>query len=163
MSEPTYTVILSESERTLLSRALGLFVTKLTNAPIFVEAPSGGTQQARAVLSPPSPPAAAPANSPKPPIEQRARWARDRKGNAIAPREYEIVEVHLSKAERKDLDDGKPRMKVAWPAATKGFVDANCFDDQLFPWLAAATKSAEKTTLYIVHSGKYTNVVGVRA
>ena len=40
-------------------------------------------------------------------------------------------------------------------------MDANCFDSQLFPWLIKQT--GQKTTLYLVKSGEYLNVVGVRA
>src|ERR1700726_922462 len=99
MSEPTYTVILSESERTALAKSLGGLVTKLINAPIFVEAPSGGTQQARAVLSPPTEsPAAAPPSPP--PVELRDRWARDRKGNELPmPEGYVAREVTIWKTE----------------------------------------------------------------
>jgi hypothetical protein len=214
MPEPTYTLTLTESERTALARVLGLFVQKLTSAPVFVEAapavkeywecqcgvrfyayddftrhiatvhlgvmqsskhfygndeaPSGGTAAARAVLSPPtsqrtdqpSPPAVAPSPTP---VEPRDRWARDRKGRETQPSEFNRVDARISKAERADLSDGTPRMKVSWPAPTSGFVSANCFDDRLFPWLAAGAKSGQATTVYIVQAGKYTNVVGVRA
>lgn len=161
MSEPTYTLILTESERTAFAKVLGGLVTKLINAPIFVEAPSGGTAAARAVLSPPQTPAAVAPTAPV--LEQRDRWARDRKGNELPPREYTTVEARISTAERANLSDGTPRMKVSWPAQTKGFVNANCFDDRLFPFLALGSKSGAKTTLYIVQSGKYTNIAGVRA
>ena len=108
----------------------------------------------------PSSPAAAPHTAP---IEQRDRWARDRKGRETQPKEFSPVEARISKAERVDLSDGTPRMKVSWPAPTNGFVSANCFDDRLFPWLAAGAKSGQVTTVYIVQAGKYTNIVGVRA
>ena len=85
MSEPTYTITLTESERTALARVLGLFVAKLTSAPVFIEASDGGTQAARAVLSPPAPasPSAPPSGHVPPTPELRDRWARDRKGNEL--------------------------------------------------------------------------------
>jgi len=150
MSEPTYTLTITETERTLLSRALGLFVTKLTNAPIFVESPSGGTQAAAA--------------NPAPVIEQRDRWARDRRGRELPNPEGSVArQVHLSKTEQKmpRKAGGKPFLKVTWEAHDRGFVDANCFDDQLWPWLI--NQRGKPTTLYLVKSGEYLNVVGVRA
>ena len=162
MPEPTYTVTITESERTLLAKGLGALVTKLINAPIFVESPSGGTQAARAVLSPPSPPAAAPATTP---IEQRDRWARDRKGRELPnPKGCEAAERFISKLEEKPLDDGTPRMLVGWESPTgNGFAQGSCFDPKLFPWLILRQKSGEKTLLHILRKGKYLNVVGVRA
>lgn len=165
MSEPTYTIILTESERTLLAKAFGGLVTKLINAPIFVESASGGTQAARAVLSPPSqssstaPPAVAP-QSPAP-IEQRDRWARDRKGNEVAnPEGSTAREVVIWKTEQK------PKfLKVTWQSQERGYIDANCFDQKLWPWLIKS--QGQKTTLYLVKATKgekqYLNVVGVRA
>jgi hypothetical protein len=160
MPEPTYTITITETERAAYAKVLGGFVTKLVNAPVQVDAASpsasSGTDAARALLSPP---AAAPA----PPIAARDRWARDRKGNETPPKEYQTVEAKIWKVERKDLPDNTPRMRVTWPAPTTGYVDANCFDDRLFPWLSAGASNGQVTTLHIVRSGKYTNVVGVRA
>lgn len=176
MSEPTYTLILTESERTAMAKVLGALVTKLINAPIFVEAPTGGTQAARAVLSPhipqtthqssaDSPSATPPAVTPKPaPIEPRDRWARDRKGNEVPwPTGCEEHEVNVWKTEQKPAkkEGGAPYFKVTWQAAERGYVDANCFDKALFPWLI--NSQGKKTTLYLVKAGQYLNVVGVRA
>lgn len=162
MPEPTYTITITETQRTLLSRALGLFVALLTNAPVFTEAPSGGTAQARAVLAPAQPPAVA---SPAP-IEQRDRWARNKKGVEVPnPAGCETQKVRLWKVVPADVN-GKRRMKVSWyaPAGQKGFVDAACWDEQLFPWLAKCSiESDAPTILYTVRSGNYLNVVGVRA
>lgn len=180
--EPTYTITITETERTALARTLGLLVTKLTSAPVFVEAPSGGTQAARAVLSPPeqrrmgqqkddpaiansaqsSPPAAA--APPAPVIEQRDRWARDRKGKeAPFPEGCVTRQVHLSKTENREprKTGGKPYLKVTWESQDRGFVDANCFDVYLWPSLIQ--QAGKLTTLYLMKSGDYLNVVGVRA
>ena len=158
MSEPTYTITLTETERTLLARALGLFVAKLTNAPVFVEAPSGGTQAARAVLSPPAqtPPTPPAAAAPVPPVpEPRDRWARDRKGSEVSmPEGYAAREVNICKTEQKQprKQGGKPYLKVTWQSEGRGFVDANCFDSQLWPWLIG--QSGRRTTIYIVKVGR---------
>lgn len=40
MSEPTYTISITESERALWAKVMGGFVTKLLNAPVQIEAPS---------------------------------------------------------------------------------------------------------------------------
>jgi hypothetical protein len=164
MSEPTYTITITETERTALAKALGMLTTKLINAPIFVESESGGTHAARSVLSPPQQASPAAAPSPTPVIEVRDRWARDRKGGELPNPEGCVArEVHLSKTEQKQprKTGGKPYLKVTWESSERGFVDANCFDDKLWPWLI--NQRGKRTTLYLVKSGEYLNVVGVRA
>ena len=105
MSEPTYTITLSEAERTAWAKVLGGLVTKLINAPIFVESPTGGTAAARAVLSsPPQDPPPPPSGHvpPPTPLQQRDRWARDRKGNEVPmPDGYAAREVTIWKTEQK--------------------------------------------------------------
>ena len=159
MSEPTYTITMSEAERTAFAKVLGGLVTKLINAPVFVESPSGGTQSARAVLSPPP---QAPAVAPNPaPIELRDRWARDRKGQEVPmPEGYAAREVTIWKAEQKPKKTGTGNfLNVTWQSHDRGYFDAKCFDSALFPWLQAGNK----TTIYLVKSGQYLNIVGVRA
>ena len=72
-------------------------------------------------------------------------------------------EVNLSKTEQKKprKEGGKEYLKVTWESDTRGFVDANCFDNKLWPWLI--NQQGKKTTLYLMKSGEYLNVVGVRA
>ena len=172
MSEPTYTLTISESERTAMAKVLGGLVTKLINAPIFVESPTGGTAAARAVLSSPPPTSQADELPPSPPSghvppqtpQQRDRWARDRKGNEVPmPDGYAAREVTIWKTEQKPAkkEGGKPFLKVTWQSQDRGYVDANCFDSQLFPWLIK--QQGQRTTIYLVKSGQYLNVVGVRA
>jgi len=168
MSEPTYTIALTESERTAMARVLGALVTKLINAPLQIDEAANG-----AVLSPPpqNPPVASPAAAQPTTPELRDRWARDRKGNEVpwptgpTGEPCEEREVHLWKAEivkRKDASK-TAFMKLAWDSpARKGSVDASCFDPNLFPWLLAALK-ASTVTLYVVRNGEYLNVVGERA
>ena len=101
---------------------------------------------------------------PTPPIALRDRWARDRKGNELPnPEGCVPYHVRIWKTERKDLSDGRPRLKVSWQTpSARDFIDANCFDEKLFPWIAAQSKEPT-ALLYVVKSGKYLNVVGVRA
>lgn len=172
MSEPTYTITLTESERAAMAKAIGGLVTKLINAPALIDSPSAGASTppaaanshptgsavARAILSPP---AAAPAAIP---IEQRDRWARDRKGHEVPwPTGCQEREVAIWKTEQT------PKyLKVTWQAAgpnAHGYVDANCFDQKLWPWLTKAHAEGTTATLYIVPAkeGKYLNIVGIRA
>ncbi len=164
MPEPTYTLTLTESERTAMAKVLGGLVTKLINAPIFVEAPTGGTQQARAVLAPPQVSPTSPSGHVPPLLpEPRDRWARDRKGNELPNPEGCVArEITIWKTEQKTgkKANAKPFLKVTWQSQDRGYVDANCFDSQLFPWLI--NSQGKKTTLYLVKSGEYLNVVGVR-
>src|SRR5208337_2208168 len=163
VAEISYTITLTEAERTAMAKVLGAFVTKLINAPVFVEATSGGTAQARAVLSPPpTPPAAAPTPAP---VEPRDRRARDKKGNELAhPEDCVSHEILISKAELQkpyNKPDGKQFLKVTWQSTERGYVAARCFDTQLFPWIIG--QIGKKMTLYFVKSGEYLNIVGVRA
>lgn len=180
MPEPTYSFTLTESERTAFAKVLGGLVSKLINAPVQLDSSQSsytsytsqslpparpadptGTDSARAILSPPA--AAQPA-PPTTPIELRDRWARDRKGNELPnPDGCEAVTARIWKVERKDLSDGRARLRVTWYAPSgSGYVDANCFDDKLFPWIAAQSKEPT-ALLYVVKNGKYLNVAGVRA
>lgn len=168
MSEPTYTITLSESERTAMAKVLGALVTKFINAPLAIEAPPSGagphptaatpsgTSAARAILSPPA------VASVTPPIEQRDRWARDRKGNELAnPAEAYPADVHVWKTEQR-----QKFLKVSWQSSSgNGFCDGNCFDTQLWPWLIKTAKEGhgERIRLYLVRKGAYLNIVGLRA
>ena len=171
MSEPTYTLTLTESERTALAKVLGSLVTKLINAPIFVESPTGGTAAARAVLSsPPQDSPALPSGHVPPPLPQaRDRWASDRK--IKAPQDAGIFwaqqnavarEVTIWKTEQKPKKTGTGNfLNVTWQSHDRRYIDAKCFDSALFPWLIQQT--GNKTTIYLVKSGQYLNIVGVRA
>lgn len=165
MSEPTYTITLTESERAALAAALGTFVRKLTDCRVQIEAPTGGTHAARALLSPSTaPPAAASASSAclQPstaiPIVQRDRWARDRKGNEVpSPEGAYPADVHVWKTQQTETF-----LKVTWQATTgQGYADGNCFDSQLWPWLIKS--AGQRTRLYLRPKGKYLNIVGLRA
>jgi hypothetical protein len=165
VSEPTYTITINEAERASLAYTLSLLVAKLTNAKIEIDSPYGETRAARTVPSPQRTPAAAAPIVPV--VEQRDRWARDRRGKELPhPEGCATREVLIWKTEQKTAKGkgGKPGMaflKVTWESQDRGHVDANCFDSQLFPWLI--NQSGKRTTLYLVKSGDYLNVVGVRA
>ena len=160
MIEPTYTLTLTESERTGLARALGLLVTKLVNAPVFVEAQPASGIIAPAQDSPSAPPAAA---SRPTPTDARDRWARDRKGNELPnPDGCSTHEVDIWKTENKTGKNGQ-FLKITWQAKDRGYVDASCFDQKLIPWIVARHEQRLRTVLHLVQSGKYLNVVGVRA
>lgn len=156
MPDPTYTITLTESERTALAAALGTFVSKLTNCRVQLEAPGNGTP--RAPLSPSTAPpavAAAPA-----PIVQRDRWAKDRKGNELAnPEGCYPADVYLWKTEQT------PKwLSVAWQTSTgQGHGDAKCFDRDLWPWILQSKAIGDRVRLYILRKGNYSNIVGIRA
>ena len=193
MSEPTYTFTITEHERTAIAKVLGGLVTKLLAAPVQIEnrpgampempctrcgapihdgkcavcgtppAPTSGTDQARAILSPP---AAAQSKPTASPIALRDRWARDRHGVELPePEGYEVVEVNLWKSEQKkprNKPDAKPFLKVTWQAPNgSGYVDANCFDEKLWPWVIS--QQGKKARVYVVRNGAYLNLVGLRA
>lgn len=152
MSGPTYSITMTDAERRQLADALGMLVQKLTNAAPVLDGDPRALPQA-------SPAAAPPTNTP----ELRDRWARDRKGNEVAnPEGAEALEVSLNKPQTKKGKDGD-YMHVTWPANTqRGFVDANCFDSALFPWIIKAAME-RKARIYVVRKGNYLNIVGVHA
>lgn len=163
MTEPTYTLLISDADRADLARVLGKFVHLLANARVQIESPSGGTQHARAVLSPPpeSPAAARPSPTP---VDLRDRWARDRKGVELPnPDGCYPAEITIWKTEQKPAKKagGPPYLKVTWQSPDRGYVDANCFDSQLFPWLIK--QQGQRTKIYLLKAGEYRNVVGVCA
>lgn len=158
MSEPIYIITVTESERSAIAKALGALVTKFIHAPIF-------DAETRAMLSTsqsPAPPAAASCPAP---IEQRDRWAKDRKGNELAnPAESFTVDATIWKTQQVDRPGKEKYLRVTWPNGVSGtgYSDANCFDRDLWPWLIKQT-GQHNTRLYLVKKGSYMNVVGVRA
>ena len=64
--------------------------------------------------------------------------------------------MHLWKTEQKDK-----YLKVTWQSQERGYVDANCFDQSLWPWLI--NQKGQLTRLYLLKKDKYINVVGVCA
>ena len=78
-----------------------------------------------------------------------------------------VEQITLTPAgcKRDDLaKDGKtiPRMTVSWQNRQgRGYLYAACWDESLFAWVASRVR--QETLFYIVHKGKYTNIVGVKA
>jgi hypothetical protein len=178
-TDKTFTLVLTDAERLAILYSLGYFwqsmsgsaasnsisllEKRLHDAKADNEArinPASGTEAARAVLSPPP---AVEVRDGQARMQITDRWQRSKAGVELPfPEGHEVFEVAITKAERKDLSDGRPRMIVGWPVPQgQGFASANCFDEKLFPWLSSRLK--QKTVLYIMRSGKYLNVVGVRA
>jgi hypothetical protein len=168
MSEPTYTITLTETERTAFAKVLGGFVTKLLNAPVQIDSatPATSAPSATNATSAPVPSTAQPSGHvPPSPIEARDRWARDRKGNeAPNPKGCTMARLVLWNTEQKKGKTGD-YLKVTFTAPHEGHTDASCFDSQLFPWLIkrAHESKGDLTTVFLVESGKYLNIVGVRA
>ena len=73
----------------------------------------------------------------------------------------EQITLTPTRIERKEGANG-PYLQVMWPARGRGFLSASCFDEKLFAWVSGRGIKQE-TVFYTVHSGKYTNIVGVRA
>lgn len=148
MSEPTYTITITETERTAFAKVLGGLVTKLINAPIQING------QTSSPVPSTTPPAIA---APPSPIATRDRWARDRQGNEVpSPDGAEKRRITIWKTKQAEKF-----LKVTWQSAERGYVDANCFDKELWPWLIK--QSGHPTDVYLVKKDKYLNIVGVHA
>lgn len=155
MSEPTYSLSITESERTALARTLGILVSKLINAPVQIDG---------AKVSPPGEPSPAVAPIPQTPVpETRDRWARDRKGKEVSNPEgcesqkAQIFQTEMHKKGTLEF------LHVAWYVnSSQGSVDGNCFDASLWPHLIKA-KSQPSVLLHFVRKGNYLNIVGIRA
>lgn len=158
-----YAISFTDQERLQVASAFALIAQKLTNAspvnPQTIENKPTGTDHARAILSPAptQQPAAAPARTP---IEQRDRWARDRTGVEVPnPAGCEAADVAcITKTEQK-----RNFWRVTWQNNGTGLGTANCFDDQLWPWIAKRKGEGGKTRLYLTRKGQYINIVGIRA
>jgi len=185
VESPTYTLVLTEAERKMLIFCMGAMVPNIRYETIRLLTPdefndlavrlidsrpdkkslnaSSGTDQARAILSPPAQvPAAVPTTAP---IVAHDRWARDRHGNELPNPEgcvAQAVRVWKVETKKQRKDETAAYVKVTWESPTGvGYVDGNCFDAKLHPWLIRV--QGTKTTLYTVRNGDYLNVVGVRA
>jgi hypothetical protein len=53
-------------------------------------------------------------------------------------------------------------MTVSWQNRQgRGYLYAACWDEDLFAWVASRVRT--ETVFYIVHKGKYANIVGIKA
>jgi len=77
----------------------------------------------------------------------------------------EQITVTPAACKRKDViktgEPPIPRMEVSWPARGRGYLYAAVWDEALFGWVAGRVK--QETVFYVLHKGKYTNIVGVKA
>ena len=92
------------------------------------------------------------------PVELRDRWAKDRQGNE-AP--WANADSHTAAIWK--LENKTKYLRVTWQGGRDGYLNANCFDKDLWPLLDAAKESGKQCTFYTVTSGKYLNLVGIRA
>lgn len=189
-SNYSYTVSLSDRERAAVIFALGNIFPHLVDSPggfflarpeflnlskrIMEMRPDGqaarsmsGTAAAQAIASRPTPPAQ---SSPEMPaaVELKDRWQKSTKGIEIPfPEGCAKIEAVIFKIEDAPPrnDKNRPRKKVTWevgaPQGGRGYMDAFCWDIDLFPFLANRIK--QRTTFYIVRAGQYTNFVGIHA
>jgi len=72
----------------------------------------------------------------------------------------EQITVTIDRITRKETETG-PRLDLLIPVrGGRGFSTATCWDEDLFVYLKDRAK--QESVLYVVHKGKYTNVVGVK-
>lgn len=161
MSERTFTIEMTENERLMALTALGFCVVRLPEmkprivvADLIHKLTDAAGQDVdptpRERLKPPAPV----------PAQVRDYFQKDRRGkeqlNAPADAELKTVKV-ISAQELTSSTPGKaPYMKVIF-----GGKQASCFDPILFPLIVRRT--GEDAQFWFVQSGKYWNIVGVRA
>jgi hypothetical protein len=166
MSERTFTYTWSDARRLTVLHALGFMYAKLATAPPAVSetvlslvnelsskpGADSGTEAARAVLSPPP---LAPNAQPQ---AWRDHFAADRKGNvpAKAPNGSELQTIPIVSASEAPDSKGKHLAVIFGGGRGK----ANCFDPQLWPLIKKA--QGHEAQLWILVSGNYLNIVGVR-
>lgn len=156
-----FSITMTDEERRAAIHGLKIFMDAMLNAKVQIEdKPHAETAKG------PEPPA----DRPRPtPIEPVDRWARNPQG-AATPHpegcvEHKLVTVWKTE-QRKPRNDpsGAPFLKVTWAVpGGNGYIDANCFDTQLWPWIEKVKAENQRTTLYVKQSGKYLNLVGIRA
>ena len=160
MSERTFTIVMTDHERLMALTALGFCYAHLPQVrPLIVindlidkltKAAAVETENNPRTI--PAPPVAAP-----PP---RDYFQRDRKGNeqTSPPTDAALKTVRIvGTQEQKSKTPGKAAfLKVIFQSG-----QASCFDSNLFPLIIKRT--GEEAALWFVQSGKYWNIVGVRA
>lgn len=112
------------------------------------------------VASPPAPPigpgkeTAAAILSPPPAPVLTDRWIKKK------PEVFDAIEAPITKIEEKTSSNG-PYLKITWPNQGRGFSSASVWDEALFGFVKGRLN--QRTLFYLVQSGKYLNVAGVRA
>jgi len=78
------------------------------------------------------------------------------------PADAEQLVMTPGKIERKKTTKGDPMLSVRYENPTgRGFLSASVFDEELFVWVNSRIKTP--TTFFVTKTGKYTNIVGLRA
>jgi hypothetical protein len=149
----TFQITLTDEERRKFAELASFLSGKLMNASPFIDSPP------QPAVSPGANPAAA--STSQPGTEVRDRWAKDRKGNeVVGPEGSWGTPVTILKTEKKSS-----YLRVSWQAPSSGYVNANCFDRDLWAHIETAKAAGAITTVYLLKSsdGKYLNLVGIRA
>jgi hypothetical protein len=120
-----------------------------------------GTGPRQAELLPGAVPAGRPQGSDQPErtpqSTESVRWATGKYDREAV----EQITLTPSKIERKEAATG-PFLSVSWQNRHgRGYLSASCFDEALFAWVSGRIK--QESVFYVVHKGKYTNIVGVKA
>jgi hypothetical protein len=159
----TFTIQFGEDERLLALTALGFAIVRLPQGEPLRLIDGLINKLTRAAGKDVAHPGAGTASvahpSPKPTAPQDI-FQLDRKGNeqSSAPEGAELRTVKFLKAvDTPGKAGGKPYLKVVFANGT-----ANCFDSRLWQGIKSTPPNAE-LSLWIVESGNYLNVVGVRA
>lgn len=173
MTERIFTYQWSDAKRLTVLHALGFMYAKLQTAPPAVSEsvlgliselsttpgrdaePRSGTETARAN-------AAASAYSPT------DYFARNKRGDtpATPPEGAELSTVRVVSAQKSAKPGKAPHLKVIFAAGVtadqkvRPAGQANCFDDQLWPLITK--REGQQAQLWILESGNYLNIVGVR-
>ena len=170
MSERTFTITLSDEQRLTVINALSFSLGQLAVHPVTAavrepiiqligqlseaKGKDSGAEAARAILQP--------IHQPNPPVDY---FARDRKGNVPMnpPEGAELRNVRIIQATEVPAKSGKAGfLQVIFSAANpKDGGKANCFESQL--WNAIRNRLNQPAELWILQSGNYLNIVGVRA
>jgi hypothetical protein len=175
MSERVFTITMNDAKRLTALHALGFMYCQMHNAPTVILDPIRGMideltkaqgaepgqvtvdQSEQTVRMSPLPYATARPT----PVTKLDYFQRDRKGVAptIAPTGAELMTVNVVAATEKPIKNGRA-LEVIYNVAGKGG-KAKCFDASLWPYITP--RQGQTAELWILESGNYLNIVGVRA
>jgi hypothetical protein len=163
MSDRLFTITMTETQRLASLYALAFMRQQMYSAVQLTEpildlmgklTAATGTDQA--IDQPIARPVSRPA-----PVTKLDYFQRDRKGVAptIAPTDAELMTVNVVAATEKPIKNGRA-LEVIYNVAGKGG-KAKCFDASLWPYITP--RQGQTAELWILESGNYLNIVGVRA
>ena len=144
--------------------ALSERVMELRDEPVPVRSDGGGSAPGTTVGKGESPlsreasrdPVASPSLRSGTQPAESVRWSTEKFDREAV----EQLTLTPAKIDLKESANG-PYVLVSWPARGRGYLSAACWDEQLCPIVASRVK--QETVFYMVHKGKYTNIVGVKA